>query len=60
MRGVADPDNERAEFAIVVRSDIKGKGLGTVLMRKLIDYFKRIEPKTTTDDGVWKLPDVVT
>jgi uncharacterized protein (DUF885 family) len=25
--------------------------------QKLIDYFKGIEPKTTTDDGVWKLPD---
>jgi len=25
--------------------------------QKLIDYFKGIEPKTTTDDGVWKLPE---
>ena len=25
--------------------------------QKLIDYFKSIEPKTTTDDGVWKMPD---
>lgn len=25
--------------------------------QKLIDYFKSIEAKTTTDDGVWKLPD---
>lgn len=25
--------------------------------RKLIDYFNSIRPKTTTDDGVWKLPD---
>ena len=25
--------------------------------RKLIDYFAALEPKTTTDDGVWKLPD---
>jgi uncharacterized protein (DUF885 family) len=24
---------------------------------KLIDYFNSILPKTTTDDGVWKLPD---
>ena len=24
---------------------------------KLIDYFEGILPKTTTDDGVWKLPD---
>jgi acetyltransferase len=27
VRAVADPDNIRAEFAIVVRSDLKGKGL---------------------------------
>lgn len=25
--------------------------------RELIDYFVQLEPKTTTDDGVWKLPD---
>jgi uncharacterized protein (DUF885 family) len=25
--------------------------------RKLIDYFNGILPKTTTDDGVWKLPE---
>ena len=25
--------------------------------RRLIEYFKGILPKTTTDDGVWKLPD---
>jgi len=25
--------------------------------RKLIDYFAALEPKTTTDDGAWKLPD---
>ena len=25
--------------------------------QKLIDYFQALLPKTTTDDGVWKLPD---
>ena len=25
--------------------------------QKLIDYFTALLPKTTTDDGVWKLPD---
>ncbi len=25
--------------------------------QKLIDYFSELLPKTTTDDGVWKLPD---
>lgn len=33
-----DPDRERAEFAIIVRSDLHGHGLGYALMKKLIDY----------------------
>lgn len=37
-RACADPDNNAAEFAVLVRSDLKGKGLGTLLMRKLIRY----------------------
>ena len=37
-RVVADPDNIVGEFAIVVRSDLKGQGLGTVLMEALIAY----------------------
>jgi acetyltransferase len=37
-RLAADPDNERAEFDILVRSDLKGRGLGTALMRRLIAH----------------------
>ncbi|MGD2083837.1 MAG: GNAT family N-acetyltransferase [Chromatiales bacterium] len=37
-RVCTDPDNLTAEFAIVVCSDLKGKGLGSVLLRKLIAY----------------------
>jgi acetyltransferase len=37
-RACADPDNNAAEFAVLVRSDLKGQGLGTLLMRKLIRY----------------------
>jgi acetyltransferase len=37
-RVVADPDNVSAEFAVTVRSDLKGKGLGVMLMHKLIAY----------------------
>lgn len=33
-----DPDRERAEFAIIVRSDLHGHGLGYALMKKLIAY----------------------
>ena len=37
-RAIADPDNISAEFAIIVRSDIKGRGLGSILFGKLIAY----------------------
>ncbi len=37
-RFFADPDYERAEYAILVRSDLKGQGLGWALMRHLIAY----------------------
>jgi acetyltransferase len=35
---VTDPDNFSAEFSILVRSDLKGEGLGSLLMRKMIRY----------------------
>jgi acetyltransferase len=38
VRIIADPDNERAEYAILVRRDAAGKGLGRLLMRRIIDY----------------------
>jgi acetyltransferase len=38
VRAIADPDNTRAEFAILVRSDLKGHGLGSLLMNKIIRY----------------------
>ncbi|HJV52980.1 MAG TPA: acetate--CoA ligase family protein [Noviherbaspirillum sp.] len=37
-RVIADPDNISAEFAIIVRSDLKGLGLGALLLNKLIEY----------------------
>jgi acetyl-CoA synthetase (ADP-forming)/acetyltransferase len=40
VRAVADPDNQSAEFAIIVRSDLKGQGLGYILFQKLVDYFR--------------------
>jgi acetyltransferase len=36
----ADPDGEKAEYAIMVRSDMAGQGLGPLLMRRIIDYAK--------------------
>ncbi len=39
-RAISNPDNTRAEFAVVVRTDQKGRGLGYRLMHKLIEYQK--------------------
>ncbi|MSP87800.1 MAG: GNAT family N-acetyltransferase [Alphaproteobacteria bacterium] len=37
VRLAADPDNVESEFAIVVRSDLKGRGLGRLLMSRIVD-----------------------
>jgi acetyltransferase len=38
VRTVTDPDNDVAEFALVVRSDMKRQGLGTRLLEKMIAW----------------------
>jgi uncharacterized protein (DUF885 family) len=48
-------DAERADFQKRVEASVTDKVYPAY--QKLIDYFKGIEPKTTTDDGVWKLPE---
>jgi acetyltransferase len=40
VRASVDPDNVMAEFGIIVRSDLKGLGLGRLLMDKLIAYLR--------------------
>ena len=40
VRMVADPDYCHGEYAILVRSDLKGRGLGWRLMQHLIEYGK--------------------
>lgn len=37
-RALSDSDNEEAEFGVILRSELKGGGLGLLLMRKLIAY----------------------
>ena len=37
-RAVSDPDNIDAEFSVLVRSDLKGLGLGRRLLDKMIHY----------------------
>ena len=40
VRATADPDNLEAEFAIVVRSDLHARGLGHLLLDKMIRYLR--------------------
>lgn len=46
-RAISDPDNIDAEFAVLVRSDLKGLGLGRQLLETLIHY--------TRDHGLQRL-----
>jgi uncharacterized protein (DUF885 family) len=48
-------DQDRADFQARVEAAITGQVYPAY--HKLIDYFTALLPKTTTDDGVWKLPD---
>ncbi len=41
VRAIADPDNVEAEFGIIVRSEVKGEGLGELLMTQMIDYLRQ-------------------
>ncbi len=38
VRMSADPDNERAEYAIIIGGEMTGQGLGMLLMRRIINY----------------------
>jgi acetyltransferase len=41
VRYSTDPDHRSAEYGVLVRSDLKGRGLGILLMRRLIDYARK-------------------
>ena len=38
VRIISDPNNERAEYAIIVRKALSGHGLGSLLMNRIIEY----------------------
>lgn len=40
-RAIADPDNETAEFALATRSDMKGQGLGSLLLARIVEYVRK-------------------
>ena len=46
VRAMADPDNIEAEFGVIVRSELKGSGLGLLLMQKMIAYLRMQGTKT--------------
>ncbi|MCW5556057.1 MAG: DUF885 domain-containing protein [Verrucomicrobiae bacterium] len=48
-------DAQRSDFQAQVETAVKGTIYPAY--QKLIDYFNSLLPMTTTDDGVWKLPD---
>lgn len=52
----SDPDRRVAEYALLVRSDLAGRGLGTQLMTILIEYaratgLERLEGQVLADNG---------
>src|SRR5437588_3469539 len=48
-------DEQRADYQMHVETAVNDRVYPAY--RKLIAYFRTVLPKTTTDDGVWKLPD---
>jgi acetyltransferase len=50
VRALCNPDNEQAEFAIAVRSDLQGAGLGELLMRRLISYLRERRTQRVVGD----------
>ena len=50
VRLAFDPDRERAEYAVIVRSDLKGAGLGYRLMQEIIAYARSLSAKQIFGD----------
>jgi acetyltransferase len=50
VRAVTDPENMQAEFGLIVRSDLKGKGLGRILLAKMIRYCRARGTKMLVGD----------
>ncbi|OLN24755.1 Protein acetyltransferase [Desulfovibrio sp. DV] len=52
VRASTRPDNATAEFAVIVRSDQKGAGLGRMLMEKIIRYCRGRGTKELTGQAL--------
>jgi acetyltransferase len=61
VRATCDPDNDTAEFGILVRSDLKGQGLGHLLMKKLTTHLRTrgtqrlVATMLNENTGMWSL-----
>jgi acetyltransferase len=42
VRVMHDPDETSGEYAVLIRSDFKGRGLGWALMKSAIDYARSV------------------
>src|SRR6185436_14381965 len=50
VRLALDPDGEAGEFAVIVRGDLKGTGLGFALMKEIIAYARERQAKRVFGD----------
>jgi acetyltransferase len=41
VRMMADPDNERAEYAIIISPELAGQGIGNAMMTHIIEYARK-------------------
>lgn len=58
-RLVCDPDHESGEYALMVRSDLSGRGLGSALMNQLLEYaradgVKRVEGMVLAENAAMR------
>lgn len=54
VRAVGDADNNEAEFAIIVRTDMHGHGIGNKLMDKMIRYCQARGTKRLIGQVLWE------
>jgi acetyltransferase len=45
-----DPDLVRGEYAVILRTDLKGRGLGRILMNEIIAYARKVGAKQVFGD----------
>ena len=50
----ADPNRESREFAIIIRSDFKGHGLGWMLMQLIIEYARTVRLRVIEGRILWE------